>query len=831
MIGGKGNDLLTGGKGFDIFYFDGADGNDTVTDYTANEDIISVGGAVTYSTKNSDVVLKIGTGNVTLQNAADVAVTIVGADSVASIYNGDSFSTQTWTGGVGQGTPGAYPVYITLPAETVEVTLPPVTETVEVEVTVPGETVTETVEVEVTLPAETVTVEAEPVTVTVTETETVEVTLPPVTETVTVEVTITGESISGTSGNDTLYGTAANDTFTGGAGADVFVYEGGGDFDIITDYGTGNDSISIGTNSVGGGMVVGSDVVFAIGSGMLKLVGAKDKTVTIVSSDGATEYLNPGTSSGGGSDTTPSVPVGETYTLSASYEGKFDLMEYNDSVEGNYQHVDASSVRNGVNIWGDDLANVIRAGKAGGSIFGGEGNDTIYFGNGNDTLRYNEYDGDETIFDYRSGDAIYLNTQSKVQFDSFLLSGDDVIVNTTYGKITLKDAKGQSIQYFAVYEGTFGNISTSGTSVTLGAGYTGTFCPEWYSFNMKDIDASAVTSSIQIEATEEDNLIYAGRAGGNIYTGDGDDTIYCGRTGSSIFAGEGNDIIYLGNGNDTIRYDEYDGDETVYNYRSGDVIYLNTQSKVQFDSFSLSGDDVIVITLKDAKGQSIRVADRNYWEDQYFAVYEGTFGNVATSGTSVTLNAGYTGTFDVSWYAENFKDINATAVTNSIEIHGDDQANVIRAGRAGGNIYAGEGDDTIYCGNGNDTIRFYQYDGNETVYNIGNNDAVVLNNCTADNVSVSGSDIIITTSSDETITLKEATDKYIFISGQDWQTYSASNGNAPVDDLFTDDNFATGADLDELMDVSIANSAGALSVGGGDSLGAYDFTLAHTDDK
>ena len=362
--------------------------------------------------------------------------------------------------------------------------------------------------------------------------------------------------------------------------------------------------------------------------------------------------------------------------------------------------------------------------------------------------------------------------------------------------------------------------------------YTGTFAIDWYTDTFKDIDASAVTGSIQIEADEEDNLIYAGKGGGNIYAGDGEDTIYCGKGGGLVYAGEGDDTIYFSSGNDTLRYNELDGEETVYNYRDGDAIYLGTEGKEQFKNFSVDGEDVIInltqngkITLKDAREQSIYIYDWNVYGSA-FNVYNSTFGNISTSGTSVTLNSGYTGTFNVSWYAESFKDIDASAVIASIEIHGDDQANVIHACRAGGNIYAGKGDDTIYFGYGNDTIRFYKYDGNETVYNIGDNDAVVLNDCTAEDVSVNGSDVVITTSSEETITLKDGTGKRIFITGQDWQTYTASeesNGNAAVPWFAEDDTNFTTADLDSLIETPIANSAGALSLGGGDFNTLADF--------
>ena len=208
---------------------------------------------------------------------------------------------------------------------------------------------------------------------------------------------------------------------------------------------------------------------------------------------------------------------------------------------------------------------------------------------------------------------------------------------------------------------------------------------------------------------------------------------------------------------------------------------------------------------------------------------------MSISDSSVTLNGDYQGdSFRASHYAASLTNINAASISNAINLYGNDSANVIYAGKDGGSIYAGGGNDTIYCNNGKDSIMFYDGGGNDIIYNIGNNDAINLFNCTAESVSVSGNDIIIKTDGNETLILKNGTGKNISITGKGTQTYTANNGNAAVPWFIEDDtNFTTGADLDELIDKPIANSAGALSVGGGDSLGAFacDFAFAHTDDK
>ncbi len=925
IIGDKGNDLLTGGKGDDIFYFGGADGNDTIMDYSAG-DIISVGGAVTYSTKNSDAILKIGTGNVTLQNAAGMAITIVGAEKIASIYSGKNITTETyigkvtipsdaiqynghsyyifdsgttwdeakayaeelgghlvaitdaseqnaienllaahfnaknsyWMGGYrddklgwqwitgenwdytswGYGQPdgdlkndvlcdalmmyyssangwhlgdwndffrdgvngqdffgvenfgyivewdtiissatGTDTVYVTLPAETVNVTMPAET-------------------INVTMPAETVTVGGND--------ETVYVTVPA--DTVTVYSGEGGGSvIKGTSGADILYGTAGNDTISLGAGKDIYVYSGGNDYDVITDYKEGADRISLDGATFNGGLVVGNDVLMAVGGGMLKLVNAKYSKVTLVSGGIETEYVN-AVKSGTGAD-------GVTVTLEADRKDAFSLSAYNSTVDKKAGNIDGSLVKNSISIYGDDENNIILAGKAGSSIWAGKGNDIIHGGAGNDTIYYWSNGGNDTIYDYKSGDQIRMrrvDEDDTTTFKNFSVSGNDVIINYTNGStITLKDAGDQQINlreldyntswysYDTSYYSTFGYVTISGGTATLNKKYDGYFRPSMYSENPATVDASAVTTLMTIYGDDRANLIKASKGG------------------SSIWAGKGNDTIYGGAGNDTIFYWSNEGNKTIYDYKTGDGIRMrrvDEDDTTTFKNFTVTDNDVVInftngskITLKDAGDQRIYLGEFNY--DAYYAstYYNSTFGYVTISGGTATLNKKYQGNCATSYYA-NVTNIDASNVTVSTNLYGDGKANVIHAGKAGGSISAGAGNDTVYFGDGRDTLIFYSGDGNDTIYNIGNNDAISLSGCSAESVSVKGSDVIITTDDKETITLKEATGKSIYISGKGTQTYSSVASSADIiDDFwFTEDdtNFAVGGEIDSIIDNS-----------------------------
>ena len=79
LYGGRGNDTLTGGAGSDVFVYVSGDGNDVITDYTAKQDKIKLSNATISgsSLKGSDVVLKVGTGSITVKNGKNKSISVV----------------------------------------------------------------------------------------------------------------------------------------------------------------------------------------------------------------------------------------------------------------------------------------------------------------------------------------------------------------------------------------------------------------------------------------------------------------------------------------------------------------------------------------------------------------------------------------------------------------------------------------------------------------------------------------------------------------------------------------------------------------------------------
>ena len=85
---------MTGGNGNDVFVYANNDGNDVITDYTANQDKIRItsGSISSSSIKGSDVVLKIGSGSITVKNGKNKSITVIDSKGKSSskVYGSSS---------------------------------------------------------------------------------------------------------------------------------------------------------------------------------------------------------------------------------------------------------------------------------------------------------------------------------------------------------------------------------------------------------------------------------------------------------------------------------------------------------------------------------------------------------------------------------------------------------------------------------------------------------------------------------------------------------------------------------------------------------------------
>ncbi len=695
------------------------------------------------------------------------------------------------------------------------------------------------------------------------------------------------DKIFGSLGDDTLIGGAGNDQLTGGDGEDVFYYSAGEGNDVIVDYVSYEDIIQIGSGTIKKVSMKKNNVVIQLNKGKITINDGKDKYITIIDADdNELVYLNgrltdPDDDPDDGDDDTDDgddvivVVIEEdvdrgapTAVLSPDEVSPFRLTDYNATATQAAVNIDARNVSNFA-IYADERHNLIYSSNNGGTVTGGAGNDVIYLGEGlgSDRVRYAYGDGNDIIYNFADEDEFKFYSYD-VNLKNVSFSGNDVILNvgstsynTATNTITLKDAKDKNIYIEGYYsydnsKRTYGLVDISDNTAVLDANYLGTFTRSLYADSFKDIDASNVVNSLQIDGDGQNNVIYGSKAKSYIYGNGGDDTIYGASNGGRIYGGDGNDeihaanssmivnntvdggtgndVIYLGEGlgKDRVFYSYGDGNDIIYNFADEDEFKFYSYD-VNLKNVSFSGNDVILnvgstsyntatntITLKDAK-------DKNIYIEGYYSYDNSkrTYGLVDISDNTAVLNANYMGTFTHWLYADSFKDIDASNVVNSLQIDGDDQNNVIHGSKATSNIYGNGGDDTIYGavnggqiygGTGNDVIHlgdglgqnvvYYGYgDGNDTVHNFTEADHIYLVNSNAklDNISYNNNDVILNLTSGNTITLKNAKGTTVNITGQSYGSYSTSDSDQfPTNDKywFIDDNRSDIAPINDPLD-------------------------------
>ena len=350
LNGGAGNDTLSGGAGKDVFVV--SSGNDTVTDYKAGEDKISLSSAITNTSVSGDnVIFGTANGSITVADGAGEKITtVVNKKSVTQIYyNGYTFNEKETAVTLNADFNGGLSISKNL-----------------------------------------VTIDATPFT-----------------KSLSLPGNDKANAIIGGSGNDTLNGGKGNDTLTGNSGRDIFVYSAGKD--VITDYTAGEDRISIGADYTVS--VKKSDVTLKIGTNTLTVKDGAGEKITIDDSvyifeSGKTynENKNAVTLTSAFKGTIESGVV----TVDGSELSAAIKLVGNDSANIIYGGTKADSLNGG---GGNDT---LSGGKGNDTLTGGAGADTFIYSAGKDVITdYTagedkiEVEGKISKVTYKKGDAIF----------------------------------------------------------------------------------------------------------------------------------------------------------------------------------------------------------------------------------------------------------------------------------------------------------------------------------------------------------------------------------------------------------------------------------------
>ncbi len=619
-----------------------------------------------------------------------------------------------------------------------------------------------------------------------------------------------------------IYGQGGNDTIYGGAGKDVFWYGTGDGKDTIKNFKSGTDVLRFYNKAQLDGVTTsGTNVILKSSTGSITLAGMANKRMDITNANGnnAAYYF-------GRQDKANSFAyaAGSRYYGSAKQQdtlkinGTAAVSLADTALYHDIDVLDASSSAGAVKLTGDAKKSVLRggskadtltAGAGGAELYGGAGNDLYYGGKGNDKFWWGSGQGNDVVYNYEGGkDVIALQSGS---LTSGKVSGKDVILTSNTGStLTLKGASDKVI----VTADAAGNITrktykladtgvaynANKTAVTIKAPFKGTWDAAKYASTVRTVDASQETNNITIKAGKYNNIIKAGKKGGNIYGQGGNDTIY---------GGAGKDLFWYGTG---------DGKDVIKNFKSGTDV-LRFYNKAQLDGVTTSGTNVILksgtgsITLTSMANKRVDITDaagKN--AAYYFGRQDKANSFVYASGSRYYGSAKQQDTLKINMAAtvsladtalyHDIDVLDASSSAGAVKLTGGAKKSVLRgstkadtltAGKGGAELYGGKGNDTYNGGKGKDKFWWGSGLGNDVVYNYeSNKDIIALSAGSLKSGKASGQDVILTSNTGNTLTLKKMAGKTITIQGTDGKQMKKTYKSATP----TDPSLPTGVTYD-----------------------------------
>ncbi len=450
-------------------------------------------------------------------------------------------------------------------------------------------------------------------------------------------------------------------------------------------------------------------------------------------------------------------------TLSENFSEKvLDLDDYSSKIKT----VKAGALTSGIMIYGNDNANSILSGAGNDTLLGGKGNDTLAGGKGADIFIYTE--GDDVITDWAADDKISLTAD----LSKTTLNGSDVIFKIFDGSLTVKNAKGKTInvvtsegkQYSTVLGGDALTLTNAATSpVTLDAA-------------IKTVDASTRSKATNITANKISNSISGGSKADTIYGGKGNDSLF-GNAGNDLLYGDaGNDKLYGGKGNDTFTggagsdaFIYTAGNDIITDYTADDKISL----AAAISNTTLNGSDVVFTTakgslsLQNAKGKTINVVTST--GGRYSTVLGSTNMTLTNAaGSSVTVDAAV-------------KKIDGSARTKATKITGNANANKISGGRGNDKIFGEAGKDSIVGGAGDDELHGGR--GSDTLIGGAGNDSLWGDTASDKFICGEGDDIIFGFENGDTLNLDGINFKTSYDSKAGLVKFSFNGGSVTLKDF------------------------------------------------
>ena len=525
------------------------------------------------------------------------------------------------------------------------------------------------------------------------------------------------DSLTGSTGADTLLGGAGNDTVVGGSGDDDLI--GGEGADTLVG-GLGNDFLSGGSEADSIDAGDGNDTVIS-GSGSDVLAGGGGNDTLDYSTGGAVNVnLETGqvTNDGlGGSDTATDFETvlgsaGNDTITGSSGANLLDGADGSDTLLGGAGNDTLLGGNGSDSLLGGSGADSIEAGAGNDTVVGGSGVDTLVGGSGDDTLDYSAggainvnldtgvvtndgFGSAEVATDFETmiggaGNDTVLGSSNDEYFN--LGAGDDSL-NAGAGNDTIISGAGADTFFGGAGTDTIDYSSSTG-SITITVDATDTT-----KSNVSGSEGSDVLKDIEniigsnsndtISGNASDNLIDGLGGADSILGGGGADTLIGGAENDTLRGGNEDDSLVGGAGNDSLYGDA--GNDTLAGGSGNNRLEGGTSSDTA--DYSQSSSAVAVnLGAENSLGAS-------------YQSYE-TYNFVNLNGTKTTLETTTSGAGQAKGEGTDTL-VTIENVIGSLHndvIFGSLSANTLSGGAGNDTIKADGGDDLVFGGDGNDSL-------------------------------------------------------------------------------------------------------------------------------